>query len=130
MAGKRLRGRSQTDSSSKNATDRAPDDGDAASDTQRGLVECRDGPDGEALAARYGMDVAAGELQRLQRLESEFGRDRVQRWADEGIPVGAMGKPRDMEIYRERKTDDVSEGEDGPRRGGKPLRAGNCSPTN
>jgi predicted secreted Zn-dependent protease len=90
---------------------------DRASDTQRGLVECREGPDGEVLVARYGMEVAAGDLRRLQRLESEFGHERVQRWADEGIPVGTMGKPRDMEAYRERKADDASEGEDGPRRG-------------
>jgi len=115
--GKRSRGRSRTDGSSEHTVSNDTEDVDRARDTQRGLVECREGPDGEVLVARYGMEVAAGELRRLQRLESEFGHERVQRWADEGIPVGTMGRPRDMEAYRERKADDASEGEDGPRRG-------------
>ena len=41
------------------------------------------GPDHETLSARYGVDVGEGEGQRLGQLESEFGSERVQRWADE-----------------------------------------------
>jgi len=63
------------------------------------------GPNREGLSARYGMDIAAGEAQTLKRLESDFGTDRVERWAEEGMPVATMGKPRDMAAFRERQAE-------------------------
>jgi len=105
MGGKRSRGRSLAGSSPENTAERERGDADAPSDRRRGLVEYRAGPDGETLGARYGIDVAAGEVRRLQQLESEFGRERVQRWAAEGIPVERMGKPRDMRAFRQQQAD-------------------------
>ena len=63
------------------------------------------GPDPAALSARYEMSVHSGEATRLQRLESEHGSGQVRRWADEGMPVDTMGKPRDMQAFRERQAD-------------------------
>jgi len=114
MGEKRSRGRTPAENSAGKAASLTPEDMEAASDTRRALVEYRVGPNVEALAARCGVDVAAGEARRLQQLEAEFGRERVQRWANEGIPVGAMGKPRDMETYREQEADDTGGGENAP----------------
>ena len=64
------------------------------------------GPDHQELSARYGLDFCRrGQVQRVQRLESEFGQDRVARWADEGMTVDTMGKPRDMEAFRKRQAE-------------------------
>jgi len=65
-----------------------------------GYVNYDRGPDPDALSARYGLEVGGKEAGRLQQLEGEFGSERVQRWADEGMPVEAMGKPRDMQAFR------------------------------
>ncbi len=75
----------------------------AVANHRGGYVGYDAGPDREALSARYGMDVAAGEARTLQRLESDFGTDRVEQWAEEGMPVATMGKPRDMAAFRERQ---------------------------
>lgn len=68
------------------------------------------GPNAERQAQRYGVDITdRDEAVRIRRLESEHGSHRVQRWAEEGIPVAAMGKPRDMRAFRERQ--DAQSGE-------------------
>ena len=72
-----------------------------------GYVDYDRGPDPAALSARYGLEVGGKEAGRLEQLEGEFGSERVQRWADEGMPVEAMGKPRDMRAFRK-------SGEEGP----------------
>jgi len=74
-----------------------------ADDSSTGYVEYDPGPDRQALADRYGIDVGEGEARKLTRLESKFGRERVSRWAEEGMPVETMGKPRDMQAFRERQ---------------------------
>jgi len=61
------------------------------------------GSDPETLSARYGMDVRKAQAGKLQRLEQEFGADRVSRWAEEGMPVSTMGKPKDMQAFRKRQ---------------------------
>jgi rhodanese-related sulfurtransferase len=58
-------------------------------------------PDRGVLSARYGIEVRQGQARKIKRLEAEFGRDRIQRWASAGIPVEAMGKPRDMRTFRQ-----------------------------
>lgn len=68
-----------------------------------GYVECERGPDRQALSERYNMDVRREAVGKLQRLQSEFGSDKVSRWAEEGMPVETMGKPRDMQAFRERQ---------------------------
>jgi hypothetical protein len=50
---------------------------------------------------------------KLQRLEDEFGSDRVKRWSDEGMSVEVIGKPRDMDAFREQQADGASEESDG-----------------
>jgi hypothetical protein len=68
-----------------------------------GYVNYERGSDPGALSARYGMDVRDAEAGKLQRLEREFGSDRVNRWAEEGMTVETMGKPRDMQAFRTRQ---------------------------
>jgi len=70
-----------------------------------GYVNYERGSDPGALSARYGMDVRDAEAGKLQRLEREFGSDRVNRWAEEGMTVDTMGKPRDMRAFRERESE-------------------------
>lgn len=61
------------------------------------------GSDPGTLSARYGLNVRDAEAGKLQRLEREFGRERVGRWAEEGMTVETMGKPRDMQAFRTRQ---------------------------
>lgn len=69
-----------------------------------GYVEYDPGPDQQTLTDRYGIEfVKHGQAEKLQRLETEFGRDRVNRWVEEGMTVRMMGKPRDMQAFRERQ---------------------------
>ena len=69
-----------------------------------GYVNYERGSDPGALSARYGMDVRDAEAGELQRLEREFGRNRVSRWVEEGMTVETMGKPRNMQAFRKRQT--------------------------
>lgn len=73
--------------------------------TAGGSVAYDPGPDHQALSERSGLEVGDREARRLQRLEAEFGSERVSRWADEGMTVRTMGKPRDMEAFRERQAE-------------------------
>jgi len=57
-------------------------------------------PNRQALSDRYGIAVERREAKKLQRLEEEFGKRQVRRWADQGMPVETMGKPRDMTAFR------------------------------
>jgi hypothetical protein len=77
------------------------------------------------VSARYDIDVNKGEAQRLQRLEAEHGSKRVSSWVDEGMPVKAMGKPRDMEAFREQQADGASEESGGAGSGAAGGGAGN-----
>ena len=53
---------------------------------------------------RYGIDIdTPGQADRLQRLEQSATLSQVQRWADEGIPIDAMGTPSKMQAFRQRK---------------------------
>lgn len=68
-----------------------------------GQVSYDPGPDAARLAATYGIEVRErGEATTLHRLESNFGPERVNQWVEEGMPVEAMGKPRDMRAFRDR----------------------------
>ncbi|RYJ15447.1 hypothetical protein ELS19_13340, partial [Halogeometricum borinquense] len=40
---------------------------------------------------------------KIQRLAKKHGADQVRQWADEGMTVDTMGKPRDMRAFRERQ---------------------------
>lgn len=75
----------------------------AAGDSSQ-FVGYEPGPSGDALQARYDLDLAdSGQARTVQRLESEFGTEQVQRWASEGMRVETMGKPRDLQAFRERQ---------------------------
>lgn len=82
--------------------DRVPDQHEA-SGSDRGYVAYDPGPDREALGDRSGIDVRPSQATKLQRLEKELGTDRVSRWAEEGMTVETMGKPRDMRAFRKRQ---------------------------
>jgi hypothetical protein len=77
-----------------------PTDSRGSADGTGGYVAYDAGPDSQNLADRYGIEVGRRDVHKLQRLENEFGQGRVQRWAEEGMPVETMGKPRDMKAFR------------------------------
>nr|WP_229380196.1 DUF4157 domain-containing protein [Haloterrigena salifodinae] len=53
---------------------------------------------------RFGVDCYKDGLDTvLQRLANDHGPQQVREWADEGMPVDTMGKPRDMEQFRDRQ---------------------------
>jgi len=53
---------------------------------------------------RYGVSIDhPGQADRLQRLEMSNSLATVQRWADEGLPIEAMGTPSKMDAYRKRE---------------------------
>ena len=64
-----------------------------------------DGPSTRGqYAQRYGVDIdKPGQADQLQRLEAANSLETVQRWADEGIPIEAMGTPSKMQAFRQRK---------------------------
>jgi hypothetical protein len=80
-----------------------PTDSRGSADETGGYVAYDAGPDSQSLADRYGIEVGRRDVQKLQRLENEFGQGRVQRWAEEGMPVETMGKPRDMKAFRQQE---------------------------
>jgi len=52
----------------------------------------------------YGIDIdTPGEAAHLQRLEQSNTLETVRGWADEGMPVEAMGTPSKMQAFRKRK---------------------------
>jgi len=85
-------------------------DDNEATRGSRDTVDYDPGPGQRTLSTRYGIDIRKEDrARRLQRLESDFGSDRVRRWADEGMPVETMGKPRDMQAFRRRQSDRPSD---------------------
>jgi len=69
----------------------------------------RPSPGPGSLSERYDLNVGRREAGKLQRLEDEFGVQRVSEWADEGMTVETMGKPRDMQAFRQRQADRSAE---------------------
>jgi len=83
---------------------------DASSSVQRTAADSAAGPRTSGpdtrgqYEQRYGVDIdTPGQADRLQRLEQSNTLPHIQRWADEGIPIDAMGTPSKMEAYRSRK---------------------------
>ncbi|WP_244509623.1 eCIS core domain-containing protein [Haloferax larsenii] len=53
---------------------------------------------------RFGLDMYMdGQEIIVQRLVQSHGANQVQQWADEGMTIETMGKPRDMRAFRERQ---------------------------
>ncbi|ADQ65799.1 eCIS core domain-containing protein [Halogeometricum borinquense] len=46
---------------------------------------------------------------KIQRLAKKHGADQVRQWADEGMTVDTMGKPRDMRAFRQRQKERPAE---------------------
>jgi nucleoid-associated protein YgaU len=113
MVARHTRARSRKTDSKEEQSDAASKQGgsersrrvDRADNHYRGRIEYEPEPDPRALGERYGIDVGQREAGRLQRLEVEFGSEQVRRWAGEGMPVAAMGKPRDMQAFRAQRSD-------------------------
>ncbi|MFD1565524.1 DUF4157 domain-containing protein [Haloarchaeobius amylolyticus] len=58
------------------------------------------------IESRYGLGLyAPGQEVQIQRLEQACGPAEVQGWVDEGMPVELMGKPVDMDAFRERQAE-------------------------
>ncbi|WP_394295391.1 eCIS core domain-containing protein [Halogeometricum borinquense] len=54
--------------------------------------------------SRFGVEIYMDGLEtKIQRLAKKHGADQVRQWADEGMTVDTMGKPRDMRAFRERQ---------------------------
>jgi len=65
------------------------------------------GPDSDGPSTReeyeeyYGIDIdRAGQIERLQRLETSNSVEQVRAWARAGVPIAAMGKPSKMASAR------------------------------
>lgn len=83
------------------ATERGSGEG---TESPGGRINFSPGPDVSRLSDRYGMDfVRGGQPEKVRRAESDFGVHRVQQWADEGMTIETMGKPRDMQAFRQRQ---------------------------
>jgi len=55
---------------------------------------------GDQAEAYYGREISSvTELRQLQRLEKRYGK-RVPQWGSEGIPLEAMGAPKEMAAHR------------------------------
>ncbi|QIB75713.1 DUF4157 domain-containing protein [Halogeometricum borinquense] len=54
--------------------------------------------------SRFGVEIYMDGLDtKIQRLAKKHGAGQVREWADEGMTVDTMGKPRDMRAFRERQ---------------------------
>ncbi|MDS0283962.1 DUF4157 domain-containing protein [Haloarcula onubensis] len=62
-------------------------------------------PSATDIEHRYGITPdSVSDLTAIQRLEETFGAHQVRQWAQEGMPVDAMGTPSKMEQYRQEGT--------------------------
>jgi len=62
-------------------------------------------PTVERAEEHFGMQIPdESTLQRLEHHERTYGRE-THDWIAEGMPVDTMGKPRDMEAFRQRQAD-------------------------
>ncbi|WP_396613695.1 DUF4157 domain-containing protein (plasmid) [Haloferax sp. S1W] len=58
----------------------------------------------------FGLDMYRDGLEvKVQRLVQSHGAGQVRQWADEGMTVETMGKPRDMRQFRERQDERPAE---------------------
>ncbi|MDS0260495.1 DUF4157 domain-containing protein [Haloarcula sp. S1CR25-12] len=95
------RGDTRYEAASSFDYDRYPDwrDDDGGSSTRRGPTLSR-----QEAADLCGFEpYRDGQEVQVQRLVDSHGAGKVRRWADEGMTVETMGKPRDMEQFRERQ---------------------------
>ncbi|WP_396611216.1 DUF4157 domain-containing protein [Haloferax sp. S1W] len=64
----------------------------------------------QGSAAQFGLELyRPGMDVQIQRLVESHGASQVRQWADEGMTVDTMGKPRDMRQFRERQQDRSAE---------------------
>ncbi|WP_049890718.1 eCIS core domain-containing protein [Halogeometricum borinquense] len=60
--------------------------------------------------SRFGVEIYMDGLDtKIQRLAKKHGADQVRQWADEGMTVDTMGKPRDMRAFRQRQKERPAE---------------------
>lgn len=78
----------------------------ASQDSANGTVAYDSGPEAGRLSESYGIALyGKDQAEKIQRLESEFGAGSVTEWVDEGMTVETMGKPREMQAFRERQNE-------------------------
>ncbi|SEL14129.1 eCIS core domain-containing protein [Haloferax larsenii] len=67
-------------------------------------------PASQDAAAQFGLEMyRPGMDVQIQRLVQSHGASQVRQWADEGMTVDTMGKPRDMREFRERQEERPAE---------------------
>ncbi|WP_241430712.1 eCIS core domain-containing protein [Haloferax elongans] len=67
-------------------------------------------PTAQDAAAQFGLELyRPGMDVQIQRLVESHGASQVRQWADEGMTVEMMGKPRDMRQFRERQEERPAE---------------------
>ncbi|WP_363464410.1 eCIS core domain-containing protein [Halogeometricum borinquense] len=60
--------------------------------------------------SRFGVEIYMDGLDtKIQRLAKKHGAGQVREWADEGMTVDTMGKPRDMRAFRQRQKERPAE---------------------
>ncbi|ELZ82897.1 hypothetical protein C455_01963 [Haloferax larsenii JCM 13917] len=61
-------------------------------------------PTAQDAATQFGLEMYRPGMEvQVQRLVQSHGASQVRQWADEGMTVDTMGKPRDMREFRERQ---------------------------
>ena len=106
MGGGKLYGVADVDEQSSQSDHRRRNESEVGPDIQRTTTDTA-GPSTSGPATRreyeqrYGVSIdTPSETARLQRLEASNTLETVQGWADEGIPIDAMGTPSEMAAYR------------------------------
>ncbi|ADQ66023.1 eCIS core domain-containing protein [Halogeometricum borinquense] len=60
--------------------------------------------------SRFGVEIYMDGLDtKIQRLAKKHGAGQVREWADEGMTVDTIGKPRDMRAFRQRQKERPAE---------------------
>nr|WP_258302395.1 DUF4157 domain-containing protein [Haloferax larsenii] len=67
-------------------------------------------PTAQDSTAQFGLEMYRPGMEvQVQRLVQSHGASQVRQWADEGMTVDTMGKPRDMRQFRERQQERPAE---------------------
>ncbi|ELZ78548.1 hypothetical protein C455_12713 [Haloferax larsenii JCM 13917] len=67
-------------------------------------------PTAQDSTAQFGLEMYRPGMEvQVQRLVQSHGASQVRQWADEGMTVDTMGKPRDMRQFRDRQQERPAE---------------------
>jgi len=76
----------------------------AVSERAGRTVSISEKPNPQHLKRKYDVEFSTrGQARKLHRLEQDHGSETVKRWVNEGMTVETMGKPKNMQAFRERQ---------------------------